>query len=90
MFQPLLDTVRDHPRACGEQPNLRRIQRTTRGSPPRMRGTGSLGVNIKDKPGITPAHAGNSSPRGLPSVAGEDHPRACGEQQKPKKPNSKP
>ncbi len=52
--------VRDHPRACGEQPALA-IKFTLRaGSSPRMRGTGDIEVIEYKNHGIIPAHAGNS------------------------------
>ena len=69
----------DHPRACGEYP-MRRIRFPWRlGSPPRMRGI-LFCFTVSLLPcGITPAHAGNTSPRRRTSRRIWDHPRACGE-----------
>ena len=51
----------DHPRACGEQWRQRSATKLGAGSPPRMRGTVGLIDAVHWLPGITPAHAGNSS-----------------------------
>ena len=49
------------------------------GSPPRMRGKASRPACRFEIPRITPAHAGKRPFRPTVVVAGEDHPRACGE-----------
>ena len=56
----------DHPRACGELPELQPRMVQVAGSSPRMRGTHApFWVNrVKDR--IIPAHAGNSE-RGIES-----------------------
>ena len=49
------------------------------GSSPRMRGTLGLRLDLRNKIGIIPAHAGNTE-GGMPlMLALRDHPRACGE-----------
>ena len=70
---------RDHPRACGEHEECKTILKKCQGSSPRMRGTLATGKKIVVKPGIIPAHAGNTFVLfGCVVVCG-DHPRACGE-----------
>ena len=49
----------DHPRVCGEQSANRYIPVPPEGSPPRVRGTGDLGMCSAGINGITPACAGN-------------------------------
>ena len=70
---------RDHPRACGE--NLQRLCKAScaLGSPPRMRGKLNANFGYGDYHGITPAHAGKTTPSGDPYCLSLDHPRACGE-----------
>ena len=71
--------VRDHPRACGEHSADHRRHRPNRGSSPRMRGTPHGRVPCERRPGIIPAHAGNTC-RSVGSLPYPwDHPRACGE-----------
>ena len=71
---------KDHPRVCGEQVPWASGKYGPKGSPPRVRGT-VRGVCRRGMSGrITPACAGNSSPR-FPAPPGpRDHPRVCGEQ----------
>ena len=57
-FNLNIPTRRDHPRACGEKLTLLPTDRCEVGSPPRMRGKGTLSVAKGGEPGITPAHAG--------------------------------
>ena len=71
----------DHPRVCGEQSASKRPWRTGKGSPPRVRGTGTVDLFCEARVGITPACAGNSAPYALITSALGDHPRVCGEQQ---------
>ena len=49
----------DHPRVCGEQSMQADHQRNSRGSPPRVRGTGYCGGGDGCWTRITPACAGN-------------------------------
>ena len=44
-----------------------------------MRGKACSGCCTRITPGITPAYAGKSIERRLQAIAGEDHPRVCGE-----------
>ena len=69
----------DHPRVCGEKPDILPLSAWTRGSPPRMRGKVQLQPGQPAALGITPAYAGKS--KNLPAlVCGNgDHPRVCGE-----------
>ena len=53
---------RDHPRACGEKTFQHPRWRFHSGSPPRMRGKVFGDSSIGKAAGITPAHAGKSSP----------------------------
>ena len=70
----------DHPRACGEEGWCQVTEKTCWGSPPRVRGRVRKLPLTPSRQGITPARAGKSgSVPGLPA-AGEDHPRACGEE----------
>ena len=65
---------------CGEQ-HLRGFFSTYMiGSPPRVRGTEAARDAPEDKPGITPACAGNSCAPASPGPSAPDHPRVCGEQ----------
>ena len=70
---------RDHPRACGEHFNRMSPGCGLPGSSPRMRGTPSIHPTSPHCRRIIPAHAGNTANTGWRIVAGEDHPRACGE-----------
>ena len=70
----------DHPRVCGEQ--IMGVSRPTveKGSPPRVRGTGSRCSESHLSLRITPACAGNSCAPAYLSRTSWDHPRVCGEQ----------
>ena len=72
--------VEDHPRVCGEQKNFSTLLIMSQGSPPRVRGTGGIGISTWDLYRITPACAGNSRGRARCGPASADHPRVCGEQ----------
>ena len=69
----------DHPRVCGEKGGDRRHRCNTKGSPPRVRGKGSLNRFHNRLIGITPACAGKRKQRPLGYSRREDHPRVCGE-----------
>ena len=71
---------KDHPRACGEQLKRPGSGSSPAGSPPRMRGAVITSYLRPSPAGITPAHAGSRFFRHHVQHAGEDHPRACGEQ----------
>ena len=69
----------DHPRACGENAEEKRIQQAICGSPPRMRGKQAVMHLQPPVPRITPAHAGKTDGSGDVTFTATDHPRACGE-----------
>ena len=71
--------TKDHPRVCGEKTSAMSSAVSSPGSPPRMRGKGTLTNTLNTVSGITPAYAGKSrcGPKG--SRKHKDHPRVCGE-----------
>ena len=69
----------DHPRACGEHVSTSFFQPSLPGSSPRMRGTPNQPPIPAKKPGIIPAHAGNTEHHATIGWFHGDHPRACGE-----------
>ena len=71
--------VEDHPRACGEHSSHVHVRRAFAGSSPRMRGTHRRHPPAHPRPGIIPAHAGNTAYGSGRPVNRRDHPRACGE-----------
>ena len=71
--------LRDHPRVCGEKRRDRLDYYVPQGSPPRVRGKVASGVSERFTAGITPACAGKSDELHVRHIAGEDHPRVCGE-----------
>ena len=56
----ILRQSRDHPRVCGEKGSVFSDLVFDEGSPPRMRGKGTLLFSIRLLVGITPAYAGKS------------------------------
>ena len=74
-----LDSVRDHPRVCGEHLGLRTERKLKPGSSPRMRGTRAVSKFDTLQSGIIPAYAGNTCERHCPASRYRDHPRVCGE-----------
>ena len=52
--------LQDHPRACGEHSSHVHVRRAFAGSSPRMRGTHRRHPPAHPRPGIIPAHAGNT------------------------------
>ena len=72
-------TVTDHPRACGENLDLKFCSGVMGGSPPRMRGKPSGITGVTSEKRITPAHAGKTLPNRKKHEKKKDHPRACGE-----------
>ena len=58
---PSVPAVRDHPRACGEQPSMPSMASLMSGSSPRMRGAAPNLVGRAVRTGIIPAHAGSRS-----------------------------
>ena len=69
----------DHPRVCGENGKPGRSQRTSWGSPPRVRGKQESGKTRSRVTRITPACAGKTKCRRHLRISTEDHPRVCGE-----------
>ena len=72
-------TVRDHPRLCGEKVLLERPLDTVGGSPPPMRGKVQYGRTARRPVRITPAYAGKRKILGGENGGNQDHPRLCGE-----------
>ena len=68
----------DHPRACGANGWVSWLLATARGSSPRMRGKPQPLGNLRRKPRIIPAHAGQTRTGGGGRLGKPDHPRACG------------
>ena len=68
----------DHPRACGANHMSFGRSVIQVGSSPRMRGKRYGEANGTVTMRIIPAHAGQTSTRGVPSTSTSDHPRACG------------
>ena len=73
----------DHPRVCGEERLSGVPLSNTRGSPPRVRGRGYMGLWCQPEQRITPACAGKSRANHAIEFIEKDHPRVCGEEQYP-------
>ncbi len=73
------EVSRDHPRLCGEKISQFLEDRSKAGSPPPMRGKGTLPLLPSTVGGITPAYAGKSLISIQSLFLDEDHPRLCGE-----------
>ena len=69
----------DHPRICGEKPEMENGQSPTIGSPPHMRGKAGTASSTPTSARITPAYAGKSDQHRRVAGKVEDHPRICGE-----------
>ena len=74
----LLDSLPDHPRACGANAALVFATSLDTGSSPRMRGKHVLPDCIPTQGRIIPAHAGQTPGLHLRRCRMPDHPRACG------------
>ena len=70
---------RDHPRLCGEKSYNVIHFLPPSGSPPPMRGKGSVNISSTSPMGITPAYAGKRKRKLPQTVKVQDHPRLCGE-----------
>ena len=70
---------RDHPRVCGEKPNVMAANIESMGSPPRMRGKVNFVLQFSNLMGITPAYAGKRLNALDDGCGVQDHPRVCGE-----------
>ena len=75
----LVDTLRDHPRVCGEHRERSHFLIRLQGSPPRVRGAFVFVPSRNCCPGITPACAGSIGNPASDANAPRDHPRVCGE-----------
>ncbi len=69
----------DHPRVCGERFIARDASPISRGSSPRVRGTGFWPCRDSPEGRIIPACAGNGCHRRNGGCLAADHPRVCGE-----------
>ena len=74
-----------HPRACGEQLTPSTTSSRYVGSSPRLRGTEGLGRGGRRPRRFIPAPAGNRSTRSCSTFSISVHPRACGEQVRPRR-----
>ena len=70
---------RDHPRICGEHPELADAPFMSVGSSPHMRGTRNFNKEYLGDDGIIPAYAGNTCSLFSFRCVARDHPRICGE-----------
>ena len=73
------ESVRDHPRVCGEHKVEHADGCRWMGSSPRMRGTLGLLDGLLFEQGIIPAYAGNTMASASSNTVSWDHPRVCGE-----------
>ena len=69
----------DHPRVCGEKGSRTMAMSLQLGSPPRVRGKGSLQHKTPPDHRITPACAGKRAMAIAAFASYRDHPRVCGE-----------
>ena len=75
--------LRDHPRACGEHAERLSVKKSLPGSSPRLRGTLLDVTKLEWNCGIIPALAGNTISLLYHTYLRMDHPRACGEHNRP-------
>ena len=73
------ESVRDHPRVCGEHSSDLMADCSMLGSSPRVRGTPKLENSGIFRVGIIPACAGNTRAQYTDMRMHGDHPRVCGE-----------
>ena len=69
----------DHPRVCGEHPEITMHTWCVSGSSPRMRGARVEVVAVEYRRGIIPAYAGSTGRSPNAGSGPRDHPRVCGE-----------
>ena len=74
-----ITTTRDHPRVCGEHPQIHNVFLISLGSSPRVRGTLRAHLRLSVGVGIIPACAGNTNYKSYALRKAWDHPRVCGE-----------
>jgi len=72
-------SIKDHPRVCGEHLLIFSFIFSNLGSPPRMRGTLRSFLALFRSDRITPAYAGNTNKSDYIMAWEQDHPRVCGE-----------
>ena len=77
--RPSACRFRDHPRVCGEKPQMYAPKKWMKGSPPRMRGKDGVNDSAQAVTGITPACAGKRQSWTSATWLQRDHPRVCGE-----------
>ena len=73
------NSIRDHPRLCGEKSRIVIFYSSVIGSPPPMRGKVSIKAKKAVMMRITPAYAGKSRGNCFTDRFEGDHPRLCGE-----------
>ena len=71
--------LQDHPRMCGEKKRTLTDKELAEGSPPHVRGKGTIIPISRVLSGITPACAGKRLAIPTKMNRKEDHPRMCGE-----------
>ena len=74
-----ISAYRDHPRLCGEKVQEDKLRYLIVGSPPPMRGKGTVKRFEFHFVRITPAYAGKRQKSSIRISAYRDHPRLCGE-----------
>ena len=77
------ETIRDHPRVCGEKVVPLVWMTCDIGSPPHMRGKANASSHGFCGQRITPAYAGKSCANTAQQFCAWDHPRICGEKSSP-------
>ena len=80
MTPTLTPQAQVHPRVCGEERPAQCEPRGARGSPPRVRGGGSVIELPREPVGFTPACAGRSMACVILRCSAWVHPRVCGEE----------
>ena len=75
----MVEVHRAHPRACGENEEVRQAREGQEGSSPRVRGKLVVLENAAPCPRLIPARAGKTRPSSDASTPSWAHPRACGE-----------
>ena len=73
----------DQPRTCGEYERGSGRPLPERGSAPHMRGIHFTVMGYSENGGISPAHAGNTTPSTMFAICLTDQPRTCGEYYRP-------
>ncbi len=78
LFEKLYESMRDHPRLCGNDSGMASTLLLAVGSPPLVRERLCFFALWPDHSGITPACAGTTRPSVFCQVQPWDHPRLCG------------